>query len=80
MFRKVAENANFTARERNPAFVLAQYIGYLRRNPNDAPDSDFSGFNFWLNKLITFEGDFRRAEMIKSFLVSIEYRSRFGQP
>jgi hypothetical protein len=47
---------------------------------NYALDSDFSGFNFWLDKLNMFGGDFRRAEMVKAFLFSIEYRSRFGQP
>jgi len=33
------------------AFVLMQYFGYLRRNPNDPPDADFGGYNFWLGKL-----------------------------
>ncbi len=77
---KVAEDADFVARERNPSFVLAQYFGYLRRNPDDPPDTNFAGFDFWLAKLNSFGGDFRRAEMVKSSLVSTEYRSRFGQP
>ncbi len=76
--RQVAEDADFKAAEFNRAFVLMQYFGYLRRNPNDAPDADFSGYNFWLNKLNSFGGDFRRAEMVKAFLVSDEYRRRFG--
>jgi hypothetical protein len=38
------------------------------------------GYNFWLQKLNEFNGDFRRAEMVKSFLVSGEYRARFGAP
>jgi hypothetical protein len=76
--RKVAENAAFTQREFNRAFVLMQYFGYLRRNPNDAPDSDFSGYNFWLAKLNSFAGDFRNAEMVKAFISSGEYRGRFG--
>jgi hypothetical protein len=54
-----------------------QYFGYLRRNPNDAPDSDYSGYNFWLNKLNSF-GNYQNAEMVQSFLVSGEYRQRFG--
>jgi len=54
-----------------------QYFGYLRRNPNDAPDSDFSGYNFWLNKLNQFNGDYSGAEMVKAFRVSGEYRQRF---
>jgi hypothetical protein len=78
--RKVAENSAFGQREFNRAFVLMQYFGYLRRNPNDAPDTNFDGFNFWLSKLNSFGGDFRRAEMVKAFISSSEYRQRFGQP
>jgi hypothetical protein len=56
-----------------------QYYGYLRRNPNDAPNTDFSGWNFWLSKLNQFGGNFVQAEMVKAFLDSTEYRQRFGQ-
>jgi hypothetical protein len=70
--RKIAENAAFTTREFNRAFVLMEYFGYLRRDP------DADGFNFWLKKLNSFAGDFRRAEMVKAFLSSTEYRQRFG--
>jgi hypothetical protein len=52
--------------------------GYLRRNPHDAPDGNFNGYNFWLNKLNAFDGDFVQAEMVKAFLSSSEYRQRFG--
>ena len=55
-----------------------QYIGYLRRMPNDAPDNNFAGFDFWLNKLDQFGGDYQQAEMVKSFLISGEFRGRFG--
>jgi hypothetical protein len=57
-----------------------QYFGYLQRNPNEAPDTNLDGYNFWLHKLDEFGGDFRRAEMVKSFLVSAESRARFGAP
>jgi hypothetical protein len=77
--RKAADDADFRARETSRAFVLMQYFGYLRRNPDDAPDSDFAGYNFWLGKLNEFDGDYRRAEMVRAFLVSTEYRRRFGQ-
>jgi hypothetical protein len=77
VLRKVAEDGDFSAAEFNRAFVLMQYFGYLRRNPNDAPDSGFAGFDFWLGKLNQFGGDFRRAEMVKAFINSTEYRDRF---
>jgi hypothetical protein len=39
-----------------------------------------NGYQFWLAKLNQFGGDFQAAEMVKAFIVSTEYRSRFGQP
>ena len=78
--RRVAENSTLAEQENNKAFVLMQYFGYLRRNPNDAPEPglNFDGYNFWLNKLNQFNGNFVNAEMVKAFLVSGEYRQRFG--
>jgi hypothetical protein len=74
---KVANNVDFTNAEFNKAFVLMQYFGYLRRNPDDAPDLNFSGYDFWLTKLNQFNGNFRAADMVKAFLVSREYIERF---
>ena len=76
--RLVAENATLKFNEKNKAFVLMQYFGYLRRNPNDPQDTDYTGYDFWLSKLNEFNGDFIRAEMVKAFLDSGEYRARFG--
>lgn len=78
--RRVAENSTLAQQEFNRAFVLMQYFGYLRRNPNDPPEAtlDFQGYNFWLNKLSQFNGNFQDAEMVKAFLVSTEYRQRFA--
>ena len=78
VLRKVAEDTDLRQRETNRAFVLMQYYGYLRRNPDDSPDTDFRGWEFWLNKLNQFNGNFVQAEMVKAFIDSIEYRQRFG--
>ncbi|MCA1635941.1 MAG: DUF4214 domain-containing protein [Acidobacteria bacterium] len=78
VLRKVAEDPGLVSAETNKAFVLMQYFGYLRRNPNDAPDSNHSGYNFWLGKLNQFNGDFRGAQMVQAFIESIEYRRRFA--
>ena len=51
----------------------------MRRDPNTAPDSDMSGYNFWLMKLNSFNGDFQPAEMVKAFINSFEYRGRLAQ-
>lgn len=78
VLRSLVEDADFTSRELNRAFVLMQYFGYLRRNPDDPPDNNLDGFNFWLTKLNQFSGNFVNAEMVKAFIVSGEYRGRFG--
>jgi uncharacterized repeat protein (TIGR01451 family) len=64
----------FINQENRRLFVYLEYIGYLRRNP------DTAGFVFWLGKLNFFNGDAFQAEMVRSFILSPEYRSRFGQP
>ena len=78
VLRTIADDTYLRNAEFNKAFVLMQYFGYLRRNPNDFPDPNFEGYNFWLNKLNQFNGNFVQAEMVKAFLVSDEYRHRFG--
>ena len=80
VIRRVAENSTLKQQETNRAFVLMQYFGYLRRNPNDAPEPglNFDGYNFWLAKLDEFNGNFVNAEMVKAFIISGEYRQRFG--
>jgi hypothetical protein len=68
---RVADNENFVKARSNEAFVMMEYFGYLRRDPD--PD----GYRFWLEKLNQFDGNFERAEMVKAFIVSDEYRARF---
>jgi hypothetical protein len=87
----VGESGSVYNRLYNPAFVLMQYYGYLRRNPDAAPDRDLSGYNFWLAKMNNFSAPgedvrdetvararVKRAEMVRAFIVSGEYRGRFG--
>jgi hypothetical protein len=76
--RRVAESAALTQSEKNRAFVLMQYFGYMRRNPNDPQDTDYTGYDFWLQKLNEHNGNFVNAQMVKAFIDSIEYRKRFG--
>jgi hypothetical protein len=80
VLRAVAEDQDLSNAHFNRAFVLMQYFGYMRRNPNDTPEAtlDFQGYNFWLNKLNQFNGNFVDAEMVKAFIISSEYRQRFG--
>jgi hypothetical protein len=78
VLRRVVEDDDFRAAQLNQAFVLMEYFGYLRRNPTEAPDSDFTGFDFWLTKLNQFNGNFIQAQMVEAFISSSEYRVRFG--
>jgi choice-of-anchor B domain-containing protein len=71
--RAVAESLTVRQAHKNSAYVLMEYFGYLRRDP------DAEGFNHWLTKLNQFNGDAVAAEMVKAFITSIEYRQRFGQ-
>ena len=87
----VIESTSLLNRYFNTSFVLMQYFGYLRRNPNAPPDNNFIGLDFWLTKLDGFSqpGEdvtdeavairrIRRAEMLRAFLLSSEYVKRFG--
>jgi hypothetical protein len=75
--RAVAEDSDLANAEKNKAFVLMQYLGYLRRDPNTGPDTDYTGYDFWLQKLNNHGGDFHAAQMVRSFIVSGEYLNRF---
>jgi subtilisin family serine protease len=71
VLRQVVENQGFVSAKQNEMFVMMEYFGYLRRDP------DQGGYQFWLNKLNQFGGNFEQAEMVKAFIVSGEYRARF---
>ena len=73
VLRQVVENEGFVHAKRNETFVMMEYFGYLRRDP------DADGYQFWLNKLNQFGGNFEQAEMVKAFISSGEYRNRFRQ-
>lgn len=71
--RSVADSGSLRNAELRAAFVLLQYHGYMRRDP------DAGGYNFWLGKLNQFGGNYVAAEMVKAFITSDEYQQRFGQ-
>ena len=69
--RNLVDNATLSEAEYNAAFVLAEYFGYLRRDP------DPKGFEFWLNTLNNRVPNNYRA-MVCAFITSPEYQRRFG--
>ena len=69
--RAIADNATFKQAQYNSAFVLTEYFGYLRRDP------DQSGYDFWLNVISNRQvGNYRG--MVCSFITSTEYQRRFS--
>ena len=74
IIKRLVDNPAFVKKESSKAFVLAQYFGYLQREPDE------SGYNFWLTTLDGRTGSnapARRA-MVCAFITSAEYQSRFG--
>jgi hypothetical protein len=65
------EISEFKQREFNSAFVLMEYFGYLRRDP------DQGGFDFWLNILNNREPNNYRS-MVCAFITSQEFQQRFS--
>jgi uncharacterized repeat protein (TIGR01451 family) len=69
--RAVANNEAFQQASYNSAFVLTEYFGYLRREP------DKNGYTYWLNVLNDgTAGNYRG--MVCSFITSTEYQARFS--
>ncbi|MDX6695214.1 MAG: hypothetical protein QOF02_2817, partial [Blastocatellia bacterium] len=69
--RKLIEYQEFINAEYNPAFVLTQYFGYLRRDPDEG------GYQFWLDVLNNrVPGNYR--SMVCAFITSTEYQQRFS--
>lgn len=69
----VVNNRDFVAREEKRSLVLLHYFGYLHRNPDDPPDKNLDGFNFWL-KEVEGSGDFGR--LTQGFMAAGEYKDR----
>jgi len=71
VMRTIADNAAFKQSQYNAAFVLTEYFGYLRRDPDQA------GYDFWLNVLNNGDrGNYRG--MVCAFITSTEYQKRFS--
>ena len=68
----LVNNQPFVAREENRSLVLLHYFGYLHRNPDDPPDKNLDGFNFWL-KEVEVSGD--RGRLARGFMASGENKT-----
>lgn len=66
----VVMDPRFVDKEFGKSVTLLTYFAYLRRNPDDPPDHDLTGFNFWLNDFERYHDGNRLAIAFKR---SIEY-------
>ncbi len=71
VIRKLIEYTEYIKAEYNPAFVLAEYYSYLRRDP------DAGGYQFWLDVLNNRVPNNYRS-MVCAFINSAEYQLRFS--
>jgi hypothetical protein len=69
----IVNQPDFAEREEKRSLVLLHYFGYLRRNPDDPPDQNLEGFNFWL-KEVEASGDLGR--LVRGFMASGEYTDK----
>jgi hypothetical protein len=69
VLRDISESLEVYNKYYNQSFVVMQYFGYLRRDPD-------AFYLQWITHLNS-TGDFR--SMIFGFMNSLEYRFRFGQ-
>ncbi|HVG33668.1 MAG TPA: DUF4394 domain-containing protein [Pyrinomonadaceae bacterium] len=70
VLRQIVETQEVFNKFFNRGFVVMEYFGYLRRDPDAL-------FNDWITQL-NATGDYRH--LVNGFVNSIEYRQRFGQP
>lgn len=64
----LATDPRLIEKEKARSLVLIHFFAYLRRNPNDPPDKDMKGFDYWVE-------EFRKhgaAHVAKAFSESIE--------
>ena len=68
VLREISESTQVYNKYYNQAFVVMQYFGYLRRDP-DA---------LYLNWIQELDSGANPRNMINGFVNSLEYRARFG--
>ncbi len=68
----ITNKPEFVQKEDKRSLVLLHYFGYLRRNPDEPPDRDLSGFNYWLRE-VEVSGDAGR--LTRAFMASGENKT-----
>lgn len=68
---KVVEDSRFAEKEKNRSLVLLHFFGYLRRNPDDAPDINMNGLLHWVGEL---DKGYAPAALSYAFASSFEHQ------
>jgi hypothetical protein len=69
----IVNNEAFVEKENTRSLVLLHYFGYFQRNPDDPPDNDLTGFNFWIKEV---EKTGEPPRLSRAFTASIEYKEK----
>jgi hypothetical protein len=86
VLRSVAESAEVTGKFYKPNFVMMEYFGYLRRDPEDCHnpanwpggDPNQCGYIFHNNRFgLSADADLIENIIVRGFIESPEYRARF---
>jgi hypothetical protein len=71
---KIADDPRLVEQERARARVLLHFFAYLRRNPDDPPDTNLNGFHYWVGEVQKHGGD----DLARAFANSLEHRAHAG--
>ena len=74
---KLVDDPRFVEKEQYRSLLTLHYFGYLRRNPDDPPDNDLRGYNFWLQDL---ERHHDAAKLSAAFKLTGEYHQFEKKP
>jgi hypothetical protein len=66
----IVNTKTFVEKEDTRSLVLLHYFGYFHRNPDDPPDNNLNGFNFWIRE-VEKSGEISR--LARAFMASGEY-------
>lgn len=69
----IVNSKAFVEKENARSLVLLHYFGYFHRNPDDPPDNNLNGFNFWIKEVQKSGGS---SILAGAFLESIEYNQK----
>jgi len=74
---KIVRDARFAQAEKPQLTVLLYYFAYLQRSPDDPPDRNLDGFNFWVHQI---ESNYDVSKLVDAFKNSEEYKRLKNQP